>query len=161
MISYNETNNHKNSRKIELMFKEYYEAQNAVELVDLNITNPYSPYDFRDDKNKIIIEVRHRREYNRNDLSYMLFNKDKLNNLYEIKAQHSESKNYKLYNYQYIYNDEDGMENHKLYVIDLVDLQGLNLHTTADNQGKTCYKLPLEYYNKIKDYPPILINNNI
>lgn len=161
MISYNEYNNHKNSRKIELMFKEYYEAQNAVELVDLNITNPYSPYDFRDDKNKIIIEVRHRREYNRNDLSYMLFNKDKLNNLYEIKAQHSESKNYKLYNYQYIYNDEDGMENYKLYVIDLVDLQGLNLHTTTDNQGKTCYKLPLEYYNKIKDYPPILINNNI
>lgn len=158
MISYNENNNHKNSRKIELMFKEYYEAQNTVELVDLNITNPYSLYDFRDDKNKIIIEVRHRREYNRNDLGYMLFNKDKLNNLYNIKAQ---TNNYKLYNYQYIYNDEDGIENHKLYVIDLVDLQGLNLHTTTDNQGKTCYKLPLEYYNKIKDYPPILINNNI
>ena len=158
MISYNENNNHKNSRKIELMFKEYYEAQNTVELVDLNITNPYSPYDFRDDKNKIIIEVRHRREYNRNDLGYMLFNKDKLNNLYNIKAQH---KNYKLYNYQYIYNDEDGIENHKLYLIDLEDLQGLNLNTTTDNQNKTCYKIPLEYYNKIKDYPPILINNNI
>jgi hypothetical protein len=140
------------------MFKEYYEAQNTVELVDLNITNPYSPYDFRDDKNKIIIEVRHRREYNRNDLGYMLFNKDKLNSLYNIKAQ---TKNYKLYNYQYIYNDEDGIENHKLYLIDLEDLQGLNLNTTTDNQNKTCYKIPLEYYNKIKDYPPILINNNI
>ena len=158
MISYNENNNHKNSRKIELMFKEYYEEHNTVELVDLNITNPYSLYDFRDDKNKIIIEVRHRREYNRNDLGYMLFNKDKLNNLYNIKAQ---TKNYKLYNYQYIYNDEDGIENHKLYLIDLEDLQGLNLNTTTDNQNKTCYKIPLEYYNKIKDYPPILINNNI
>ena len=74
MISYNENNNHKNSRKIELMFKEYYEEQNALQLIDLNTINPYSVYDFRDDKNKIFIEVRHRREYNRNDLSYMLFN---------------------------------------------------------------------------------------
>ena len=65
--------------------------------------------------------------------------------------------------------------NYKLYIIDLEDLQGLNLHTCTDNQGKTCYKIPLEYYNKLKDYPPILdaladyptplrkdlINNNI
>lgn len=158
MISYNEHNNHKNSRKIELMFKEYYEAQNALQLIDLNTINPYSIYDFRDDKNKIFIEVRHRREYNRNDLSYMLFNKDKLNNLYQLQQ---ENKNYKIYHYQYIYNNEDGMENYKLYIIDLVDLQGLNLNTTIDNQGKTCFKIPLEHYNKIKDYPPILINNNI
>jgi hypothetical protein len=158
MISYNEHNNHKNSRKIELMFKEYYEEQNALQLIDLNTINPYSLYDFRDDKNKIFIEVRHRKEYNRNDLNYMLFNKDKLNNLYQLQR---ENKNYKIYHYQYIYNDEDGMENYKLYIIDLVDLQGLNLNTCIDNQGKTCYKIPLEYYNKLKDYPPILINNNI
>jgi hypothetical protein len=158
MISYNEHNNHKNSRKIELMFKEYYEEQNALQLVDLNIINQYSLYDFRDDKNKIFIEVRHRREYNRNDLSYMLFNKDKLNNLYQLQQ---DNKHYKIYHYQYIYNNEDGMDNYKLYIIDLVDLQGLNLNTCIDNQGKTCYKIPLEYYNKLKDYPPILINNNI
>jgi hypothetical protein len=158
MISYNERNNHKNSRKIELMFKEYYEEQNALQLVDLNTINQYSLYDFRDDKNKIFIEVRHRREYNRNDLSYMLFNKDKLNNLYQLQR---DNKYYKIYHYQYIYNDEDGMDNYKLYIIDLEDLQGLNLHTCVDNQGKTCYKIPLEYYNKLKDYPPILINNNI
>jgi len=158
MISYNEHNNHKNSRKIELMFKGYYEEKNALKLVDLNTINPYSLYDFKDDKNKIFIEVRHRREYNRNDLSYMLFNKDKLNNLYQLQQ---DNKNYKIYHYQYIYNDEDGIDNYKLYIIDLVDLQGINLHTTTDNQGKTCYKIPLEYYNKLKDYPPILINNNI
>lgn len=158
MISYNERNNHKNSRKIELMFKEYYEEQNALQLVDLNTTHPYSLYDFRDDKNKIFIEVRHRREYNRNDLSYMLFNKDKLNNLYQLQR---DNKHYKIYHYQYIYNNEDGIDNYKLYIIDLEDLQGLNLHTCTDNQGKTCYKIPLEYYNKLKDYPPILINNNI
>jgi hypothetical protein len=158
MISYNERNNHKNSRKIELMFKEYYEEQNALQLVDLNTINQYSLYDFRDDKNKIFIEVRHRREYNRNDLSYMLFNKDKLNNLYQLQR---DNKYYKIYHYQYIYNDEDGMDNYKLYIIDLEDLQGLNLNTCVDNQGKTCYKIPLEYYNKLKDYPPILINNNI
>jgi len=153
MISYNEHNNHKNSRKFELMFKEYYEEQNALQLVDLNTINQYSLYDFRDDKNKIFIEVRHRREYNRNDLSYMLFNKDKLNNLYKLQQ---ENKNYKIYHYQYIYNDEDGMDNYKLYIIDLEDLQGLNLNTCIDNQGKTCYKIPLEYYNKLKDYPPHL-----
>jgi hypothetical protein len=140
------------------MFKEYYEEKNALKLVDLNTINPYSLYDFKDDKNKIFIEVRHRREYNRNDLSYMLFNKDKLNNLYQLQR---DNKYYKIYHYQYIYNDEDGIDNYKLYIIDLVDLQGLNLHTTTDNQGKTCYKIPLEYYNKLKDYPPILINNNI
>jgi hypothetical protein len=127
-------------------------------LVDLNTTHPYSVYDFRDDKNKIFIEVRHRREYNRNDLNYMLFNKDKLNNLYQLQR---DNKHYKIYHYQYIYNDEDGIDNYKLYIIDLEDLQGLNLHTCTDNQGKTCYKIPLEYYNKLKDYPPILINNNI
>jgi hypothetical protein len=140
------------------MFKEYYEEQNALQLVDLNTTHPYSVYDFRDDKNKIFIEVRHRREYNRNDLNYMLFNKDKLNNLYQLQR---DNKHYKIYHYQYIYNDEDGIDNYKLYIIDLEDLQGLNLHTCTDNQGKTCYKIPLEYYNKLKDYPPILINNNI
>jgi hypothetical protein len=140
------------------MFKEYYEEQNALQLVDLNTINPYSLYDFKDDKNKIFIEVRHRREYNRNDLSYMLFNKDKLNNLYQLQR---DNKHYKIYHYQYIYNDEDGIDNYKLYIIDLEDLQGLNLHTCTDNQGKTCYKIPLEYYNKLKDYPPILINNNI
>jgi hypothetical protein len=140
------------------MFKEYYEEQNALQLVDLNTINQYSLYDFRDDKNKIFIEVRHRREYNRNDLNYMLFNKDKLNNLYQLQRN---NKYYKIYHYQYIYNDEDGIDNYKLYIIDLEDLQGLNLHTCTDNQGKTCYKIPLEYYNKLKDYPPILINNNI
>lgn len=149
MISYNENNNHKNSRKIELMFKEYYELKNALTLVDLNETNPYSNYDFRDDTNKYFIEVRHRREYNRNDLNYVLFNKDKLNTLYELQRQ---NKKYKILNYQYVYNDEDGIENYKLYSIDLMELIGENLATCVDNQGKTCFKIPFTYYNKIRDY---------
>lgn len=149
MISYNENNNHKNSRKIELMFKEYYELKNALTLVDLNETNPYSNYDFRDDTNKYFIEVRHRREYNRNDLNYVLFNKDKLNTLYELQRQ---NKKYKILNYQYVYNDGDGIENYKLYSIDLMELIGENLATCVDNQGKTCFKIPFTYYNKIRDY---------
>lgn len=149
MISYNENNNHKNSRKIELMFKEYYELKNALTLVDLNETNPFCNYDFRDDTNKYFIEVRHRREYNRNDLNYVLFNKDKLNTLYELQRQ---NKKYKILNYQYVYNDEDGIENYKLYSIDLMELIGENLATCVDNQGKTCFKIPFTYYNKIRDY---------
>lgn len=149
MISYNENNNHKNSRKIELMFKEYYELKNALTLVDLNETNPFSNYDFRDDTNKYFIEVRHRREYNRNNLNYVLFNKDKLNTLYELQRQ---NKKYKILNYQYVYNDEDGIENYKLYSIDLMELIGENLATCVDNQGKTCFKIPFTYYNKIRDY---------
>jgi len=155
MISYNENNNHKNSRKIELIFKEYYELKNAISLIDMNETNPYATYDFRDDTNKYIIEVRHRREYNRNDLNYVLFNKDKLNNLYELQKQ---NKKYKILNYQYVYNDEDGMENYKLYSIDLMELIGESLATCVDNQGKTCYKIPFTYYNKIRDYPDIVPN---
>lgn len=149
MISYNENNNHKNSRKFELMFKEYYELKNALTLVDLNETNPFCNYDFRDDTNKYFIEVRHRREYNRNDLNYVLFNKDKLNTLYELQRQ---NKKYKILNYQYVYNDEDGIENYKLYSIDLMELIGENLATCVDNQGKTCFKIPFTYYNKIRDY---------
>jgi hypothetical protein len=150
MISYNETNNHKNSRKFELIFKEYYELQNELKLVDMNETNPYTLYDFRDDYNKYFIEVRHRKEYNRDDLSYVLFNRDKLQRLYELQQQ---NKKYKILNYQYVYNDEDGMENHKIYSINLLDLIGENLATCIDNQGKTCYKIPMIYYHKIKDYP--------
>jgi len=149
MISYNETNNHKNSRKFELIFKEYYELQNELKLVDMNETNPYALYDFRDDYNKYFIEVRHRKEYNRDDLSYVLFNQDKLQRLYELQQQ---NKKYKIMNYQYVYNDEDGMENHKIYSINLLDLIGENLATCIDNQGKTCYKIPMIYYHKIKDY---------
>lgn len=149
MISYNENNNHKNSRKFELMFKEYYELKNALTLVDLNETNPFCNYDFRDDTNKYFIEVRHRREYNRNDLNYVLFNKDKLNTLYELQRQ---NKKYKILNYQYVYNDEDGIENYKLYSIDLMELIGENLATCVDNQCKTCFKIPFTYYNKIRDY---------
>jgi hypothetical protein len=156
MISYNETNNHKNSRKFELIFKEYYELQNAVKLVDMNETNPYATYDFRDDYHKYFIEVRHRKEHNRDDLTYVMFNKDKLERLYELQEQ---NKKYKILNYQYVYNDEDGMENYKIYSINLLDLLGENLMTSVDNQGKTCYKIPMIYYNKIKDYSPILIPN--
>jgi hypothetical protein len=116
----------------------------------MNETNPYTLYDFRDDYNKYFIEVRHRKEYNRDDLSYVLFNRDKLQRLYELQQQ---NKKYKILNYQYVYNDEDGMENHKIYSINLLDLIGENLATCIDNQGKTCYKIPMIYYNKIKDYP--------
>ena len=59
----------------------------------------------------------------------------------------------KIMNYQYVYNDEDGLENHKIYSINLLDLIGENLATCIDNQNKTCYKIPMIYYNKIKDYP--------
>ena len=45
MISYNETNNHKNSRYFELVFKEYYELQNELKLIDLNEKNSYALYD--------------------------------------------------------------------------------------------------------------------
>jgi hypothetical protein len=157
MISYNETNNHKNSRKFELIFKEYYELKHAVILVDMNETNPYATYDFRDDTNKYYIEVRHRKEYNRDDLTYVMFNKDKLERLYELQEQ---NKKYKILNYQYVYNEEDGIENYKLYVINMGELIGENLATCQDNQGKTCYKIPFTYYNKIREYP-LLINNNI
>jgi hypothetical protein len=151
MISYNETNNHKNSRYFELVFKEYYELQNEIKLVDLNETNPYALYDFRDDYHKYFIEVRHRKEHKRDDLTYVLFNKDKLGRLYELQEQ---NKKYKILNYQYVYNDEDGVENHKIYSINMADLIGESLSSCIDNQGKTCYKIPLTYYNKIKDYVP-------
>ena len=157
MKAYNEINNYKYSRYFELVFKEYYEKQNAVELVDLNETNPYATYDFRDDTNKYYIEVRHRKEYNRDDLTYVMFNKDKLERLYELQEQ---NKKYKILNYQYVYNDEDGIENYKLYVINMGELIGENLATCQDNQGKTCYKIPFTYYNKIREYP-LLINNTI
>ena len=149
MISYNENNNHKYSRHFELIFKEYYEKQNAIELVDLNEINPYALYDFRDDTNKYFIEVRHRKEHSRDQLTYVLFNKDKLERLYELQEQ---NKKYKILNFQYVYNDEDGMDNHKIYSINLLDLLGESLLTCIDNQGKTCYKIPFIYYNKIKDY---------
>jgi hypothetical protein len=157
MIAYNETNNHKNSRNFELIFKEYYETQNAIKLIDMNEVNPYATYDFRDDTNKYIIEIRHRKEFNRDDLTYVMFNKDKLERLYELQK---ENKKYKILNYQYVYNDEDGIENYKLYVIDMGELIGESLATCQDNQGKTCYKIPFTYYNKIREYP-LLINNNI
>lgn len=154
MISYNETNNNKNSRKFELIFKEYYANKNLVPtcegLIDMNETNPYATYDFRDDTNKYIIEVRHRKEYNRDYLTYVMFNKDKLERLYELQKENNK---YKILNYQYVYNDEDGIENYKLYVIDMAELIGESLSTCQDNQGKTCYKIPFTYYNKIREYP--------
>jgi hypothetical protein len=153
MISYNEIANHKHSRKFELIFKEYYETQNAVKLVDMNETNPYATYDFRDDVGKYYIEVRHRKEFNRDDLTYVMFNKDKLERLYELREQ---NKKYKILNYQYVYRDEEGIENYKLYVIDMGELIGESLSTCQDNQGKTCYKIPYTYYAKIKDYPTLL-----
>jgi hypothetical protein len=51
-----------------------------------------------------------------------------------------------------VYNDEEGIENYKLYSIDLMELIGENLATCVDNQGKTCFKIPFTYYNKIRDY---------
>lgn len=150
MKAYNEIANHKYSRYFELVFKEYYELQNQIKLVDLNETNPYALYDFRDEYYKYFIEIRHRKEHSRDDLTYVLFNKDKLERLYELQEQ---NKKYKIMNYQYVYNDEDGMENHKIYSINLLDLIGENLATCIDNQNKTCYKIPMIYYHKIKDYP--------
>ena len=160
MIAHNQIANNKYSRYFELAFKKYYELQNGIELVDLNETNQYALYDFRDHTNKYFIEIRCRKEHNRDDLTYVMFNKDKLERLYELQEQ---NKKYKLMNYQYIYNDEDGVDNHKIYSINLMDLigrsptdcptcEGYNLATCVDNQGKTCYKIPMIYYHKIKDY---------
>lgn len=151
MLAHNEVANHKYSRYFELAFKEYYEKQNAIELVDLNETNPYALYDFRDEVNKYFIEIRCRKEHNRDDLNYAMFNKQKLENLYELQA---ENKKYKILNFLYIFNNEDGVDNHKIYSINLMDLIGENLATCIDNQGKTCYKIPMIYYIKIKDYSP-------
>jgi hypothetical protein len=162
MRAYNEVANYKHSRYFELVFKEYYELQNDIKLVDLNETNSYAMYDFRDEVNKYFIEIRHRKEDNRDDLTYVLFNRDKLERLYELQEQ---NKKYKIMNYQYVYNDEDGLENHKIYSINLLDFvgrcpkvcptcEGVNLATCIDNQGKTCYKIPMIYYNKMKDYAP-------
>ena len=156
MIAHNQIANHKYSRYFELEFKRYYELQNDVELVDLNKTNPYALYDFRDERNNYFIEIRSRKEHNRHDLNYAMFNKQKLENLFELQA---ENKKYKILNYLFVYNDEDGVDNHKIYSINLLDLIGENLATCSDNQGKTCYKIPMIYYNKMKDYPiriPIL-----
>lgn len=156
MIAHNQIANHKYSRYFELEFNRYYELQNDVELVDLNKTNPYALYDFRDERNNYFIEIRSRKEHNRDDLNYAMFNKQKLENLFELQA---ENKKYKILNYLFVYNDEDGVDNHKIYSINLLDLIGENLATCSDNQGKTCYKIPMIYYNKMKDYPiriPIL-----
>lgn len=155
MIAHNQIANHKYSRYFELEFKRYYELQNDVELVDLNETNPYALYDFRDEVNKYIIEIRSRKEHNRNDLNYVMFNRDKLERLYELQEQ---NKKYKILNYLFVYNDEDGIDNYKLYSINLLDLIGENLATCVDNQGKTCYKIPMLYYIKIKDYSPRISN---
>ena len=151
MIAHNQVANNKYSRYFELEFKRYYELQNDLELVDLNETNPYALYDYRDEVNHYFIEIRSRKEYNRNDLNYAMFNKQKLENLYELQAQ---NKKYKILNYLYIFNDEDGVDNHKIYSINLMDLVGESLATCIDNQGKTCYKIPMIYYHKIKDYEP-------
>lgn len=149
MIAHNQIANNKYSRYFELTFKEYYEKQNDLELVDLNETNPYALYDFRDDVNRYFIEIRSRKEHNRNDLNYVMFNKQKLENLYELQAQ---NKKYKILNYIYVYNDEEGAENHKIYCINLLDLIGEELATCIDNQGRTCYKIPMSLYICIKDY---------
>ena len=153
MIAHNQVANHKYSRYFELEFKRYYELQNDLELVDLNEINAYSLYDFRDDYNRYFIEIRSRKEYNRNDLNYAMFNKQKLENLYELQAQ---NKKYKILNYLYIFNNEDGAENYKLYCINLMDLVGESLATCLDNQSKSCYKIPMSLYICIKDYeqPP-------
>ena len=153
MIAHNQVANHKYSRYFELEFKRYYELQNDLELVDLNETNPYALYDYRDEVNHYFIEIRSRKEYNRNDLNYAMFNKQKLENLYELQAQ---NKKYKILNYLYIFNDEDGVENYKLYCINLMDLVGESLSTCIDNQGKTCFKIPMSQYIIIRDYgqPP-------
>jgi hypothetical protein len=153
MIAYNELNNYKYSRYFELIFKDYYEKQNDVELIDMNETNKYSLYDFRDQVNHYFIEIRSRKEHQRGYLTYVLFNKQKLENLYELQA---ENKKYKILNYLYIFTDEDGAENYKLYCINLLDLIGESLSTCIDNQGKTCYKIPMSKYIIIRDYrqPP-------
>lgn len=151
MKSHNQAANNKYSRYFELVFKEYYEKQNDVELYDLNETNPYALYDFRDDVNKYMIEIRSRKEHTRDDLTYVMFNCDKLERLYELQQQ---NKKYKILNYLYVYNEEDGIENHKIFCINLLDLIGESLSTCIDNQGKTCFKIPMTYYNKMKGYSP-------
>ncbi len=152
MIAHNQIANYKYSRYFELEFKNYYEKQNAVELVDMNETNPYALYDYRDEQNHYFIEVRSRKEHNRNDLNYAMFNKQKLENLYELQA---ENKKYKILNYLFVFNEEDGAENYKLYCINLLDLIGENLATCVDNQCKTCYKIPMSQYILIRDYPTL------
>ncbi len=153
MKAYNEINNYKYSRYFEELFKEYYQKQNDVELIDMNETNKYSLYDFRDQVNHYYIEVRSRKEYQRGYLTYVMFNKQKLENLYELQEQ---NKKYKILNYLYVFNEEDGAENYKLYCINLLDLIGENLATCVDNQSKTCYKIPMSQYILIRDYgqPP-------
>ena len=153
MIAHNQIANNKYSRYFEETFKSYYEKQNGIELVDMNATNPYALYDFRDEVNRYFIEIRSRKEHNRNDLNYAMFNKQKLENLYELQQQ---NKKYKILNYLYIFNDEDGAENYKLYCINLMDLVGESLSTCIDNQGKTCFKIPMSQYIIIRDYgqPP-------
>jgi hypothetical protein len=149
MIAHNQIANSKYSRYFEELFKDYYVKQNDVELVDMNETNPYATYDYRDDVHKYFIEVRSRKEYQRGYLTYIIFNKQKLENLYELQ---SHNRKYKILNYLYIYNDEDGAENYKLYCINLLDLIGENLATCVDNQNKTCYKIPMSQYILIRDY---------
>jgi hypothetical protein len=153
MKTHNQIDNNKYSRYFELEFKKYYEKQNDIKLIDLNEINQFALYDFRDDYNKYFIEIRCRKEYKRDDLTYILFNKDKLERLYELQEQ---NKKYKIMNYQYIYNEEDGVENYKLYCINLLDLIGENLATCVDNQAKTCYKIPMSQYILIRDYPPLI-----
>jgi hypothetical protein len=155
MIAHNQIANYKYSRYFELEFKNYYEKQNAVELVDMNETDKYALYDYRDDVNHYFIEVRSRKEYQRGYLTYVMFNKQKLQNLYELQA---ENKKYKILNYLFVFNEENGAENYKLYVIDMGELIGENLATCVDNQGKTCYKIPMSQYICIKDYPPLTPN---
>ena len=152
MIAHNQIANYKYSRYFELEFKNYYEKQNAVELVDMNETDKYALYDYKDQVNHYFIEVRSRKEYDRGYLTYVMFNRDKLERLYELQK---ENKKYKILNYQYVYNDEDGAENYKLYCINLLDLIGENLATCVDNQGKTCYKIPMSQYILIRDYPAL------
>jgi hypothetical protein len=154
MKAHNQIANHKYSRYFELEFKKYYELQNAVELIDMNETDTYALYDFRDDVHKYYIEIRNRKEYEREYLTYVMFNKDKLNRLYELQEANSHNRKYKILNYQYVWNEEDGVENYKLYCINLLDLVGENLATCVDNQGKTCYIVPMSQYICIKDYSP-------
>jgi hypothetical protein len=154
MKAHNQVANHKYSRYFELEFKKYYELQNAVELIDMNETNTYALYDFRDDVHKYYIEIRNRKEYERGYLTYVMFNKDKLNRLYELQEANSHNRKYKILNYQYVWNEEDGVENFKLYCINLLDLVGEELATCVDNQGKTCYIVPMSQYICIKDYSP-------
>lgn len=152
MKAHNQIANHKYSRYFELEFKKYYELQNAVELVDMNEMDTYALYDFRDDVHKYYIEIRNRKEYKKGYLTYVMFNRNKLKRLYELQEANSHNRKYKILNYQYVWNEEDGVENYKLYCINLLDLVGEELATCVDNQGKTCYKIPMSQYICIKDY---------